>query len=751
MVRSRRKAKEGEKTVYSSALNSVKSAVGDHVLSYETVVDIIVFSLIYWYILGTYDPSFMLSKTITTGGDMASHYYPAKYLQEYLLPQGRIIGWTQGWYVGMPFFQFYFPVPFVLIALLGYIIPLQISFKLVTALGVFLLPLTAYLCMRLLKLRFPMPIFAATFAIPFLFMESHSMWGGNIPSTLAGEFSYGISLSLVILFFGTLYYGLKEREYLLHNAILLAIIALTHVYTVLWAVSTSAFLLFMGDRKRLFERLFYLAKVYALSFMLAGFWVLPLLSRLGYTTSYDIPWTITENILPTLLWPFAFLSVIGLISTIINREYRISFLLFSIVVSLAFFFLAPKIGVVDIRFLPFIYLVSMFMAAYGLSETTKSLKALTIVPILVVFLTMFWTNEYNAPLPPGGINSDFILKELTNWRYHGYSPGWVRWNYEGFEAKAVWPQFKAINDYLNGTVGSPRAQFEHNDQHNAAGTVRAYESIPLFSGRNILEGLYMQSIISSPYAFYIQAEISEQQSCPFWAAFPCTSFNLDNGTRHLNMFNVKHIVVRSEKLKRALMNRTDWRFVFAAEPFEVWEVMSNPDHYVTVPKNEPVLFKVGKWKEWKNISYNWFRQMTYIDTPLVFVTEYDEKDRSRFKNVITDMRIDDIPSVPLNRQCNIQDVVKEEEISFSTDCVGLPHIISISDYPSWQIDYGADKIYLVSPSFMLVYPTQSKVRIVYKKILVDWGGIFLSAAAVVVIAYAFISRNRGVRKFFCLN
>ncbi|MCX6694836.1 MAG: 6-pyruvoyl-tetrahydropterin synthase-related protein, partial [Candidatus Altiarchaeota archaeon] len=407
------------------------------------------------------------------------------------------------------------------------------------------------------------------------------------------------------------------------------------------------------------------------------------------------------------------------------------------------------IGVVDIRFLPFVYLVSMFMAAYALSEVTRGLKASFLLPLIGVFMTLFWVNEWNAPLPQGGITLDFIVSELKSWNYHGYSPGWIKWNYEGFEKKVVWPQYKAVNDFMNGSVGDPRAQFEHNDQHNAAGTVRAFESIPLFAGRNILEGLYMQSIISSPFSFYIQAEISEQQSCPFWNAFPCTGFNLDNGTRHLNMFNVKHILVRSDKLKQALKNRTDWKFDFAAEPFEVWEVLSNPDHYVTVPKNEPVLFKVDKWKEWKNVSYNWFRQMTFIDTPLAFVTEYDSSDLTHFSNVITDKSIDAIPEVPVNRNCNIVENLSEEEISFTTDCVGAPHIISVSYYPSWTV-YGADKIYLVSPSFMLVYPTQPNVRITYEKKAVDWLGILISFSGAAVIAYALASRDKKVKAFFGL-
>ncbi|MFH1055402.1 MAG: 6-pyruvoyl-tetrahydropterin synthase-related protein [Candidatus Altiarchaeota archaeon] len=722
-------------------------------LTVESSVNIVVLAIVYLFLLSIFKPDLMLDKTITTGGDMGSHYYPAKFLQEELLPRGHIIGWLPGWYVGMPLFQFYFPLSFVLIAVLGYIIPLQISFKIVTVLGIFILPLCAFHCMRLMRFSFPVPIFAATFTLPFLFQESHSMWGGNIPSTLAGEFSYGISLSLTILFFGLLYRGLEEKRHVLHNAVMLASIALTHVYTILWIVASSSFLLAGRKVKDVRERVLYMAKSYPLAFMLTGFWIIPLLSRLKYTTSYDIPWVITEDVLPPILWPFLLFSGIGIFACVRNRDKRMGFFCYSMLVSLVFFELAPKLGVVDIRFLPFIYITLMIIAAYGLQQAVKPLKGGWIVPLIVVILTIFWVNSSKV-LVTGEkdkveFHTDQIIPQLVKWSYGGFTPYWVKWNYEGFEKKPVWPEFKETNDYIKGGFNDPRAQFEHNDQHNSAGTVRAFESIPLFSGRSILEGLYMQSIISSPFVFYIQSEISEQQSCPFWAVYPCTSFNLENGTEHLKMFNTRFIVARSDKLKKAMRENRQWRLAHSADPFEVWELTTNPDHYVTVPKNEPVLFETSLWK---NISYQWFRGMELIDTPIVFKAEADDVDTKRFSTIFKNPTITDLDRIEknlINSDCNIKELIGAEEIEFSTDCIGAPHIISISYYPSWKPE-GADRVYLVSPSFMLVYPTQNRVKLTYSKTWEDWLGMLLTLSATAIISYAFLTRNQRVRRFFNL-
>src|SRR5207249_10535924 len=93
--------------------------------------------------------------------DMASHVYAAAYLRDVLLPHGRVTGWCPGNYCGFPLFQFYFPLPFIAIALASYVIPFNVAFKLGTQLGTFLLPVCAYLSLRFAAVPFPGPALAA--------------------------------------------------------------------------------------------------------------------------------------------------------------------------------------------------------------------------------------------------------------------------------------------------------------------------------------------------------------------------------------------------------------------------------------------------------------------------------------------------------------------------------------------------------------------------------------------------------------
>jgi len=94
--------------------------------------------------IGSYFPAaVMLTSTTTNGGDMGTHYYPAFFLRNVLLPHGSVIGWCPGNYAGYPLFQFYFPLPFILMAALSVATPFPVAFKLITQLGTFLLPVCA--------------------------------------------------------------------------------------------------------------------------------------------------------------------------------------------------------------------------------------------------------------------------------------------------------------------------------------------------------------------------------------------------------------------------------------------------------------------------------------------------------------------------------------------------------------------------------------------------------------------------------
>ena len=143
---------------------------------------------------------------------------------ETLLSHGHLTGWDPGWYDGFPLYTFYFTIPDLFIAIGGWIIPYGVAFKLGTILGSVILPVCAWACGRFFRLRAPLPTILAAATLPFLFDYTFTIYGGNLFSTLAGEYAYSFSLSLAVLFLGLFACAVREGRYRGWAAIVLAVL-----------------------------------------------------------------------------------------------------------------------------------------------------------------------------------------------------------------------------------------------------------------------------------------------------------------------------------------------------------------------------------------------------------------------------------------------------------------------------------------------------------------------------------------------
>src|SRR5690606_34897889 len=89
----------------------------------------------------------------------------------------------------------------LLVAVVGIGMPYAVAFKWVAVAGLLALPVCAYVAGRLADLPFPGPTMLALGATVFLFNRqpiqngTGNIIGGNVNSTMAGEFSFSISLA----------------------------------------------------------------------------------------------------------------------------------------------------------------------------------------------------------------------------------------------------------------------------------------------------------------------------------------------------------------------------------------------------------------------------------------------------------------------------------------------------------------------------------------------------------------------------
>jgi hypothetical protein len=193
----------------------------------------------------------LLENTTATGGDMGAHVATPWFARNYLLPSLHLTGWSDGAYAGFPILHFYFPGPTWVIVALSFIMPMNIAFKLVTVSGLIAMPFAGYGLGRLARLPRPLPVMIGLATVPFLYERSYNIYGGNILSTMAGEFSFSISITLCVLFVGLVVRALATGEHRPTAAAVLGFLGICHLLPTIWiGVVALLCLLFHLDPRR---------------------------------------------------------------------------------------------------------------------------------------------------------------------------------------------------------------------------------------------------------------------------------------------------------------------------------------------------------------------------------------------------------------------------------------------------------------------------------------------------------------------
>jgi uncharacterized membrane protein len=282
------------------------------------------------------EPSNIFSNTTPSGGDMGAHVWLPWFVEHDLLPHFRITGWTMDWYAGFPALTYYFPLPMLAIVALDVVMPYNIAFKVVVVSGLIALPIVVWAFGRLARMPFPGPACLAAATLPYLFSRTFTIYGGNIASTMAGEFSFSFSLAIVILLLGVTARGLETGRYRVLASVLLLCAGLSHVLPTMFGVLGILVLTIMHwDRSRWRWSI----PVFVVAGLLSCFWSLAFELRLPYATNmgYQKIVTYTTTLFPAgLTWLFM-LAGIGAILSVARRRQIGTFLTIMTVLCMVIF------------------------------------------------------------------------------------------------------------------------------------------------------------------------------------------------------------------------------------------------------------------------------------------------------------------------------------------------------------------------------------------------------------------------------
>jgi hypothetical protein len=738
------------------------------------------------FVLWQMNPSLLLAHTTPSGGDMGAHVWGPAYLRDHLLHHGQLTGWTPDWYAGFPAFTFYFPLPSLLIVLLDVLLPYGVAFKLVTVLGVVALPVCAYVFARLIGLRGAAPATVAVLMVPFLFERSYTIYGGNIPSTLAGEFSFSISLACALLFLGFFARGLATGRHRGLAAVLLAVTGLCHLLPTLFAGVGAVILVLMHIDRR---RVKWAIPIGIVAAMLGAFWWLPFLMRLPYAT--DMGWeplrTYWSAFFPKSLHAPLALAAIGVAASVVLRRRAGLFLTFLAGASVLAFFAMPAGRLWNARMLPFWFISVYLLAGIGAtvigegvavaagwlakrpvsqdiddaeidtfgepepatpvpdepSPVERSVRAVIPVVACAVFLVVVALPLHVLPksFPVTTADSSFI-------------PGWVRWNYEGYERKAAYPEYHDVIQTMTdvGTEhGCGRASWEYEPELDRYGTPMALMLLPYWTHGCIgsMEGLYFESAATTPYHFLSNSELSLRPPRP-QRDLPYRDLNVTLGVQHLQLLGVRYYMALSDAAQAQARGNPDLTLVARTKPWTAtvtesgqpaesksrsWEVYEVAHSALVAPlTNTPAVMRgVPKGGEgWQKAAVDWWQaDESHWSVPLA---ASGPKEWPRVDGAVATLPQQ---SVKPARVSHIR--TKDNRISFDVDRVGSPVLVKMSYFPNWKAS-GARGPWRVTPNQMVVIPTSKHVTLRYAETPVDLTGWVLTYLG--VIAVIVLSRRR---------
>jgi hypothetical protein len=749
--------------------------------------------------LNPFSPSadLIFDRTTPTGGDMGAHVWAPAFLRDHFIPNFQLSGWSMDWYGGIPLYRFYMVVPALAIVALDVLLPYGVAFKLVAISGLVLFPLSCWAFGRLAAFRHPIPELFAVAGLCFLLDESFSIYGGNVLSTMAGEYSFSISLTLAMLGLGLLANGLRTGRFRVWTAVILSLSAVSHgIVLIFVAVSATIICLVWMDRRR---------AVYAITtgvtvLLLSAWWVGPFLFGHEFMTDMkygfrpegatDSFWDMFFPLTAPLDFLITVLAVIGFVAMVVRRHLTGTALG---LISLTFVGLVyltrdslPLIGLLwNPRLLPFVYLTRYLLMVIGALEVigwlvnlVRDRRASTelspyegavaagaiTLSCLLVFGWMYETLPFDGTRQRGEAQvyawGPFRkpVPEGENYRGRAVGDGWARYNMLGYEGRPKYPEYNALvstMDEIGEDRGCGRALWENNSANGEYGTTMALMLLPHWTDSCIgsMEGLFFEASGTTAYHFLTAAAMSESSSNPV-RQLRYTNNDAEIGVRHMNDLGVRYLMVRTEAAKAEAREQEDLEFITESGPWEIYELTTA--RVVEPLTVQPVVVepREGDQRERNlEVGTSWFQRRE--DWPAVPADDGPEEWQRVPVEIDLDARVGEpgdrsrnvdyvVPTAPIEQvelpPVEVSNVVVEDQrISFEVDEVGVPVLVRVSYFPTWKVS-GAEGPYRVAPNFMVVVPTEQEVVLSYSKTPLDW---FFYGTTLFGIALCFYWRRRG--------
>ncbi len=524
----------------------------------------------------------------------------------------------------------------VVLALLVVSMPYGVSLKIVAIAGVVALPVAVWAMVRTAGVGLEGQALAAVATLLFLFDRSFNIYGGNLMSTMAGEFAYSLGLAVAVLFIGIAARGMDSGRHSVVAGALLALTGLLHLFSAFLALAATAALLSTGrwQRAAWLQRLRWTLLTGALSAALSAWWVLPFwwnrgllndmgwgkerryLSSLWSRSSFDYGFLVNHPVLQV----FVVVAVAGSALLLFRRSGPLRFrgwsrlhvaLTVTGVIFAVVFVVMPEGRLWNVRILPFYYLTVYLTAALAVAELigwgrswldrrhadrveagadtgrfaalAGSLAAGGCVALgaLAVLVTVGLPLR---SLPGGGLGDDGAYR----WGPFSSSDSnlgtyWVQYNFEGYEGRQPTADGGGSAEYWDlvdtmGRVGESRgcgpSLWEYGSGRlGSYGTPMAPMLLPYWTDRCIGSMEGLYFEASATTPYHFLMQ-SELSAAPSRAQrdLPYSALDVAQGTEHLRAMGVRYYMAFTDDAVGQARAVPELEEVASSGPWVVFEV-----------------------------------------------------------------------------------------------------------------------------------------------------------------------------------
>jgi hypothetical protein len=670
----------------------------------------------------------VFSDSLPTGGDMGAHIVPTKFFVSELISNFKISGWSNDWFAGYPAYYFYFPLPPIIVAILSPVFPFGIAFKIMVVASLVLLVFSIQkLISRENKISSHLG-FAA--GLLFLLTESFTIFGGNLASSLAGQYSFTYSLAFGNL---SIYFLTKSnlKNSIYYSSLCISFCMLSHIIPFIIFIPIYSYY-FLRNRSEILKKFssFLIFLFLTIRFSISLFTNLEYTTNMTYSPYRNISDLIKPDILPLLL-----MSVIFLFSGQSKKVFKNLFSLevYLILTSFLLFFYGPEGALWNGRVVPFFILGTILFVFNLLTQNINLLTSkfqghifLSFIYLVISFFLLFnyysrWNDKYEVTalfiislfliLYFFNVNKlnqlfSFLFITLTISTV-SFLPHWLNWNFTGYEGKAEWGEISSLYNKLNN-LSSGRIMWEPNPDLNKYGTPMVLMTIPMFTDHESVEGLYFDSSITTPYHFVTISGLAERPSNPV-GGLSYINGNFDKGVRYMKHLGVDYFITYTDSISNKATNSPELEFLFASSPFKVFRLNSNKVELVT---SELINFSQPSFYE--RISNSVFKNPLEESFSILSMKEFQKENNTQVIDKSSTSQLKN--KLALNdSELNITDFkLENNKISFITNQPNKLHLIKVSYFPNWTI-YDGEGPYRITPSFMAIVPYSNNVEINFEK------------------------------------